>query len=123
MLVEAQDKASFGQHTSKRGLAHFQRITPQVVPVQLNQVEGVEKGTVVVTVVANEIERRHAVVVAGNRLSIDDAGARAQADERLDDQRVKSLPGRLFSLTRSPSLRAMIRNPSCLISCSHRPSD
>src|SRR5262245_9619796 len=87
MLVEAQDKASFGQHTSKRGLAHFQRITPQVVPVQLNQVEGVEEGTVVMAVVANEIERRHAVVGASNRLPIDDAGARAQADERLDDQR------------------------------------
>jgi hypothetical protein len=41
MLVEAQAKASFGQHTSKRGLAHFQRITPQVVAVQFDQVEGV----------------------------------------------------------------------------------
>ena len=25
VLVEAQAKASFGQHTSKRGLAHFQQ--------------------------------------------------------------------------------------------------
>ena len=87
VLVEAQTKASFGQHTSKRGLAHFQRIAPQVVPVQLDQVESVEEGTVVVAVVANEIERRHAVVVASNRLPIDDAGARAQAGHRLDDQR------------------------------------
>src|SRR6516225_8269879 len=39
MLVEAQAKASFGQHTSKRGLAHFQRITPHVVAIQLDQVE------------------------------------------------------------------------------------
>jgi len=44
VLVEAQAKASFGQHTSKRGLAHFQRITPQVVAVQLDQVESVEEG-------------------------------------------------------------------------------
>jgi hypothetical protein len=43
MLVEAQAKANFGQHTSKRGLAHFQRITPHVVAIQLDQVEGVEK--------------------------------------------------------------------------------
>src|SRR5262245_62411823 len=56
-------------------------------PVQLNEVEGVEEGTVVMAVVANEIERRHAVVVASNRLPIDDAGARAQAGRRLDDQR------------------------------------
>ena len=87
VLVEPQAKASFGQHTSKRGLAHFQGITPHVVAIQLDQVESVEEGTVVVAVVANEIERRHAVVVASNRLPIDDAGARAQADERLDDQR------------------------------------
>ena len=31
MLVEAQAKASFGQHTSKRGLADLKRITPQIV--------------------------------------------------------------------------------------------
>jgi hypothetical protein len=38
-------------------------------------------------VVANEIERRHAVVVASNRLPIDDAGARVQPGERINDQR------------------------------------
>src|SRR5215471_13211674 len=53
----------------------------------LDQVESVEEGTVVMAVVANEIERRHAVVVASNRLPIDDAGARAQAGQRLNDQR------------------------------------
>ena len=35
MLVEAQAKASFGQRASKRGLAHFQGITPHVVAVAL----------------------------------------------------------------------------------------
>src|SRR5215470_4365268 len=39
MLVEAQAKASFGQHTSKRGLADLKQITPQVVAIQLDQVE------------------------------------------------------------------------------------
>jgi hypothetical protein len=33
------------------------RFTPQVVAVQLDQVEGVEEDTVVVAVVANEIDR------------------------------------------------------------------
>jgi len=87
VLVEAQAKASFGQHASKRGLAHFQRITPQVVAVQLDQVESVEEGTVVMAVVANEIERGNAVVIAGDSFAVDDAGARAQARQRLDDQR------------------------------------
>jgi len=34
VLVEAQAKASLGQHTSKRGLAHFQGITPHVVALE-----------------------------------------------------------------------------------------
>src|SRR6516225_11531831 len=36
---------------------------------------------------------------------------------------VRSLPGRLSSLTCAPFLRAMMRKPSCLISCSHWLSD
>ena len=87
MLVEAQAKASFGQRTSKRGLADLKRIAPQVVAVQLDQVEGVQERAVIVAAVANEIERGNAVVVASNRLPIDDARARAQARQRLDDQR------------------------------------
>src|SRR5215831_10577435 len=37
--------------------------------------------------VANEIERGNAVVVAGDSFAVDDAGALAQACQRLDDQR------------------------------------
>ena len=66
-------------------LAHLKRVTPEVVAVQLNQVKGVEEGTVVVAVVADEIERGNAIVAAGESFAIDDARARVQADERLDD--------------------------------------
>jgi hypothetical protein len=58
--------------------AHFQRITPQVVAVQLDQVEGVEEHAIVGAVMPNEIERGNAIVVAGNSFAIDDAGARTQ---------------------------------------------
>jgi hypothetical protein len=51
--VEAQAKASFGQHTSKRGLAHVQRITPLVVAVQPDQVEGIEERIAIMTPVAD----------------------------------------------------------------------
>jgi hypothetical protein len=37
--------------------------------------------------VTDEIERGNAVVIAGNSFAVDDAGARAQAGERLDDER------------------------------------
>jgi hypothetical protein len=79
MLVKAQAKTSFGQHTSKRGLAHFQRIAPEVIAVQFNEVEGVQKHAIVSAVVPNEIERGNAVVIAGDSFALDDAGARAQA--------------------------------------------
>jgi len=73
MLVEPDAGLGLDHDGCERGLADLKRITPQVVAVQLDEVEGVEKGTVVVAVMANEIERRHAVVVASNRLPIDDA--------------------------------------------------
>ena len=56
MLVEAEAKANFGQHTSKRGLADLKRIAPEVIAVQLDQVEGVEEYAVVSAVVTDEIE-------------------------------------------------------------------
>src|SRR5262249_19373229 len=87
MLVEAEAQASFGQHASKRGLAHFQRITPHVIAVQFNEVEGVQKHAIVSAVVTDELEPTNTVVSASDSLTIDDARARAQAGQRLDDQR------------------------------------
>jgi|ERR1700730_1110056 len=46
-------------------------------PVQLDQVEGVEKHALFSTVMPNEIEQSNAVVIAGDSFTIDDAGARA----------------------------------------------
>jgi hypothetical protein len=51
----------------ERGLADLKRITPQVVPVQLNQVEGVEEGVTVMASVADTVERGNAIV---NHLSV-----------------------------------------------------
>jgi hypothetical protein len=54
-------------------------------------------GPVTVTV-ADLIERRNPVVIAGDGLPIDDAGPRPKPRQRLDDQRkalLRSLPGRL----------------------------
>ena len=90
--------ASLGQDRGQRGLADLKRITPQIVAVQFDEVEGVEEYAPVNAVVTDEIERGNAIVIASDSFAIDDAGARAQADQRFDDQReaaVKSLPGRL----------------------------
>jgi hypothetical protein len=61
------------------------------------KVEGIEERLAVIPSVADTVERRDAVVVAGDRLAVDDAGARAQTSQRLDDQRgalVRSLSAR-----------------------------
>src|SRR5262249_10248282 len=108
VLVEAQAKASFGQHTSKRGLADLKRIAPQVVAVQLNEVEGVQKHANVSAAVTDEIERGNAIVIASDSFTVDNAGVRAQAGQCLDGKRrVRSLPRRLYSLTCAPFLRAI----------------
>jgi len=63
------------------------RVTPEVVAVQLDQVERVQEHAVVSALVPNEVERGNAVVIAGDGLAVDDAGARAQAGQRVDDRR------------------------------------
>jgi hypothetical protein len=99
-------------------LADLKRIAPQVVAVQLDQVEGVEEYAFVSALVTDEVERGYAVVIAGDSFAVDNAGARAQACQGLDDQR-EAIGEVIAWTTRGPSFLAMIRNPSCLISCSH----
>src|SRR6516164_7753030 len=87
MLVESDAGAGPGHDRCERGLADLKRIMPQVVAVQLDQVEGVQERAVIMAAVANEIERGNAVVIAGDSFAVDDAGARAQPGERINDQR------------------------------------
>src|SRR5262249_22952678 len=87
MLVEPDARSSLGHDRCERGLADLKRIAPQVVAVQLDQVEGVEEYALVSALVTDEIERGNAVVIAADSFAIDDARARAQARQRLNDQR------------------------------------
>jgi hypothetical protein len=43
VFIEPDASARLGQYHLKPGLAAFQRITPEIVAVQLNQVEGVQE--------------------------------------------------------------------------------
>ena len=87
MFVEPYAGAGLGHDRCERGLADLRRIAPQVVAVQLDQVEGVEEYALVSAVVTDEIERRNAVVIAGDSFAVDGACARTQASQRLNDQR------------------------------------
>src|SRR5262249_39291670 len=87
MFVEPDAGAGLGYDRCERGPANLKRIAPQVVPVQLDEVEGIKKDAPVSALVPDEIERSNAVVIAGDSFAIDDARPRAQMGQRLDDQR------------------------------------
>src|SRR5262249_14244980 len=87
MFVEPYPGAGLGHDRCERSLADLKRIAPQVIAVQFNEVEGVQERAIIMAAVANEIERGNAVVIAGDSLAVDDAGPRAQACQRLNDQR------------------------------------
>jgi len=87
VLVETDSSPGLGQDHLKRGLETLRRIRSEIVAVQFDQVEGVKENAFVMVAVANTIEQSDAVVITGNRLPVDDAGAGAQSGQRLDDQR------------------------------------
>jgi glucose-6-phosphate dehydrogenase assembly protein OpcA len=59
----------------------------RVVAIEFDEVESIEEYALVRALVADELERGNAAVIASHRFAIDDAGARAQARQRFDDQR------------------------------------
>ena len=73
MLVEPDARVSFGQHARKRGLADQKRIAPQVVAVQLDQVERVEEYVANIAPIANVVEGCDTIIVADDCLAVDDA--------------------------------------------------
>src|SRR5262249_25233591 len=121
VLVEPDAGAGLGHDRCERGLADLKRITPQVVAVQFDEAEGIKKYALASAVVTDEIERGNAVVIATASPSMMQERERRRANVSTisGKRRVKSLRGRLESLTSAPVLRAMMRNPSCLIWCSH----
>jgi len=74
MLVEPDTGTGLGQYRCERGLADLKRITPQVVAVQLDEVEGVQEYVPVMLAVADALERCEPVVIARDGFAIDDAG-------------------------------------------------
>jgi hypothetical protein len=77
MLVEPDTGTGLGQDRCERGLADLERVTPEVVAVQLDQVEGVQEHVPVMLAVADTFERCEPVFIARDGFPIDDAGAGA----------------------------------------------
>jgi hypothetical protein len=73
MLVEPDAGASLGQDRCERGLADHKRIAPQIIAIQLDQVEGIEERIAIMTSVADTLERCEPLVIARDGFPIDDA--------------------------------------------------
>jgi hypothetical protein len=72
------------------------------------------------------VEARHSIIVAGDGLAIDDAGRERNLakESTIKGKRLCQVVARpAVERTRSPSLRATTRKPSCLISCSQSGPD
>jgi hypothetical protein len=75
------------QQRGERRLALLYRRAPQVLTIQLEQVEGAEHRRRVVPVAADQVEGGEPIVVAHYGLAIDQAGARPQQGDRGRDLR------------------------------------
>ena len=64
VFIEPDAGAGLGHDRRERDLADLKRIAPQIVAVQLDQVEGVEEDALVSALMTDEIERGNAVVIA-----------------------------------------------------------
>ena len=66
--------------------------SPQVLAVQLQQVKGAEEDVPALTLAPQPLEHGDAVVVAGDRLPVDQARARLEPVHGLEDQRIPRRP-------------------------------
>jgi hypothetical protein len=87
MLVEPDADGGLGQDRRERCLADYERIAPQVVPVQLDQIKSVEEHRAVIPAISDTIERRDAALVTCHRLTVDNTGPRPEPRQGLHDQR------------------------------------
>ena len=73
VLIEAKPGRRASEQAGKRRLAHRERITPHVLTIELDQVEGVEEHARVMVPIADAPKVRGAVLAARHRLPVDDA--------------------------------------------------
>ena len=75
-LIEPEAGSRAGEYAGERCLAHLERVTPQVIAIKLDQVEGKQKHVLVMAPIPDAVEIRHSVITTGHRLPVDDAGSR-----------------------------------------------
>ena len=73
--LKLQARQAPAQQAGERRLAGLERLAPQVLAVELQQVEGEQEHVRPLGLAAQPLEHREPVVVAGDRLAVDQARA------------------------------------------------
>jgi hypothetical protein len=73
MPVQAQPRPTPAQQTCQSRLGGLQRFAPQILTVQFEQVEGEQEHAAIVAPLAQPLEHREALLVADDRLTVDQA--------------------------------------------------
>jgi hypothetical protein len=68
--------------------AHLDRLAPQVCAVQLQQVEGIQEGSVLLPALAELLEDGQASFIAAHRFAIDQAGPHLEVVHSLHHRRI-----------------------------------
>src|SRR5215471_8880718 len=74
VLVQAQARKAPTQQARERRLARLQRLAPQVLAIQLKEVESVKEDMPARRLAPQSLEHREPVFITGDRLAINQAG-------------------------------------------------
>jgi hypothetical protein len=73
VLVPSQAGSRLDQQGPQCRLADIERLTPEVITAELDQVEGVEEDASIMLPIADALEARPSVIIAAHCLTVDDA--------------------------------------------------
>jgi hypothetical protein len=107
MLVKADTRCRTRHYPFKRGLAHGKRIAPQIIAVQLDQIERPHEHVAIVAAVSDAVEQRDTIGTACNSFPVDNAGPGLQPRERFDNER-KSVGQIITGATLEPHALAIL---------------
>ena len=120
MGVDSDPSRSVAQKPRQGRLAHLEPLATQILAIELDEVEGAQqRGMVVVSAAQiSKVESPFSSTTMASPSRMQERTLRAaMAPTAAGKRSVKSLPRRLNSLTFPPARTAMMRKPSCLISC------
>jgi hypothetical protein len=68
VLIKPQTRCRTREHLGEQCFAHGERIAPQIITVQPDQIEGVQENAIIVVSISDALEVRDSVVAARDRL-------------------------------------------------------